>query len=92
MSDDILFEACLRKDAEIERLRLQVKQADDRGDEAMRRAHEAEAALRSVLNVDKAAPGRKDCHIWADMLECARAYFAKDHAFLAPADQPGAVK
>ena len=30
---------------EIERLRIQVRQADERGDEAMRRAHAAEATL-----------------------------------------------
>ena len=37
---------------EIERLRVQVKQADERGDEAMRRAHNAESELtESALQV-----------------------------------------
>ena len=44
-----------------------------RQDEA--RLAEAEAALREICAVDKAAPGRKDCHIWADMLEIAVDYF-----------------
>ena len=33
---------------EIERLRIQVRQADERGDEAMRRAHAAEAEIERL--------------------------------------------
>ena len=43
------------------------------------RLAEAEAALREICAVDKAAPGRKDCHIWADMLEIAVGYFPDRH-------------
>ncbi len=39
------------------------------------RLAEAEQRLRDICAVDKAAPGRKDCWIWADMLEIAVSYF-----------------
>jgi len=72
------WHACKQAHAEIERLRIQVKQADERGDDALRRAHAAEAEIERLTGAlkkanDQAEHFEREWYLRGDEIELLRA-------------------
>lgn len=59
----------LARQARIDTLTRQVKQADERGDEAMRRAHEAEAAIAAAVPAMREYARANPKHYHGDALQ-----------------------